>query len=75
MNLVLWKLIIALCTTERAAKSSGQKNWELSAPLPLDRDGSWVAGVLVSELDVFYIYVCIKVNDLAGIYRKTQLII
>lgn len=75
MKLVLWKLIIDLCTSERAAKSSRRKRWELSAPRPLDRDGSWATEALGSHLDVFYTYVCIKVNGLARIVTETQLII
>ncbi|KAG6528396.1 hypothetical protein ZIOFF_010552 [Zingiber officinale] len=61
----LWNIKLHLL--ERAAKSSRRKRWELSAPRPLDRDGSWATEALGSHLDVFYTYVCIKVNGLARI--------
>ncbi|XP_074588922.1 uncharacterized protein LOC141844832 [Curcuma longa] len=41
-------------------------NWELSATWPLDRDGSWVTEVLRSQLDLFYVYVCIKDESLSA---------
>ncbi|XP_074556454.1 uncharacterized protein LOC141812311 [Curcuma longa] len=62
-RVVLWN--IKLHTLERLM-SSRQINWELSAPWPLDRDGSWVTEVLRSQLDLFYVYVCIKDESLSA---------
>ncbi|XP_042460327.1 EEF1A lysine methyltransferase 4-like [Zingiber officinale] len=60
----LWNIKLHLL--ERAAKSSRRKRWELSAPRPLDRDGSWATEALGSHLDVFYTYVCIKDESLSA---------
>ncbi|XP_038988846.1 EEF1A lysine methyltransferase 4 [Phoenix dactylifera] len=61
-DLHLWNIHVHVI--DRMEKSSEQKTWELTRPLPLNEDGSSVAAIIGANNEVHYIYVCIKEKSL-----------
>ncbi|KAI8561947.1 hypothetical protein RHMOL_Rhmol04G0380800 [Rhododendron molle] len=61
-----WSCTIKLHVIEKlpSKESSGHKKWQLTSSIPLDDDGSSLEAALGKNLDVHYIYVCIKDGSL-----------
>ncbi|KAG0475936.1 hypothetical protein HPP92_012777 [Vanilla planifolia] len=57
-DLHLWT--ITMHAIDRMEKSPEQKTWELTKPLPLNKDGTSLNTAIGSNAEVHYIYVCIK---------------
>ncbi|KAG1371407.1 calmodulin-binding transcription activator 1 [Cocos nucifera] len=60
----------AIIDKDRMEKSSEQKTWELTRPLPLNEDGSSIAAVLGKNPEVHYIYVCIKLEHIVLVHYR-----
>ncbi|XP_020575796.1 methyltransferase-like protein 13 isoform X3 [Phalaenopsis equestris] len=51
---------INLHIIDRVEKNPEQRTWELTKPLPLIKDGTSITALIGSNVEVHYIYVCIK---------------
>ncbi|ONK63064.1 uncharacterized protein A4U43_C07F11040 [Asparagus officinalis] len=65
-DLRLWT--INMHVIDRMEKTPELRSWELTAPLPINEDGSSVSALLGGNPEVHYIYVCTKDDSL----RKHQ---